>query len=254
MSRPLVLRAACGSAAIAALVLSTSALAVAQTVASMRISLHPDRPGALAVLSVAIRYEDPHAEVPAPLRSAVLRLPEALNMEIPQLRSCSSRTLRMRGVRGCPRQSRIGVGEAIARAQAGSGALSEHIALDVFLGPLMGSQPTFETLARGYTPFEKRVVIGGTVVPDEPPHGEDLEISVPPISTLPLEPDASLAALSLAIGSSGATRRAGNAVLVSSDCPSSGLPFALESTFADGSSSTAVAFVPCPTNRKRKQA
>lgn len=211
----------------------------------MRVSLRPDRPGALAVLKIAIRYDDPQTEVPAPLRHAVLRLPRSLEMEIPELRSCSSATLRAHGPSGCPAASRLGGGHATIEVLAGSQTLGEQVRLTTFLGPLE-AQPTFELFAEGVTPFERRVVIKGTAVPDSGPYGEDLLISVPPIRTLPLEPDASIASLSLTLGSRPRAHSHGaNAVLVPSDCPRGGLPFAVQSTFADGSSSTAVASVQC---------
>jgi hypothetical protein len=228
--------------AIASLAPARSA---AQTSASLHVSLRPNRPGALAMLKITIRYDDPQAEVPAPLRHAVLRLPRSLEMEIPKLRSCSSATLRARGPRGCPAPSRLGSGRATIEVLAGSQALDEQVMLRTFLGPLQ-AQPTFELFAQGFTPFERRVVIKGMAVPDSGPYGEDLVISVPPIATLPLEPDASIASLSLSLGSRPRPHsRLANAVVVPSHCPHGGLPFAVQSTFADGSSSIAVASVPC---------
>lgn len=245
MSRPLVARAiATGAIALAAASL-VPARAYAQTSASLHVSLRPDRPGALAVLKIALRYDDSQAEAPAPLRHAVLRLARSLEMEIPKLRSCSSATLRARGPSGCPAPSRLGRGRATIEALAGSQTLAEHVTLTSFLGPLE-AQPTFELLAQGFTPFERRVVIRGTAVPDSGPYGEDLVISVPRIVTLPLEPDASISSLSLSLGSLPRPgSREVNAVIVPSHCPRGGFPFAVQSTFADGSSSTAVASVPC---------
>lgn len=240
-------RAACALLSAAAFALWAPAQTWAQTVASVHVSLRPNRPAALAALRVTIRYEDPRSAVPSPLRRAVLRLPQALGMEVPQLRSCSSATLRARGPRGCPPQSRLATGQAVAEAHVGSQTLAERIALTAFLGPLVGWQPTFEIFAQGFTPFEQRVVIRGSVVPDSPPYGEDLDISIPPIATLPLEPDVSIATLSLTIGSrAGARWRDTNAVVVPAHCPPGGLPFAVQSSFTDGSHSTAVTSVPCP--------
>lgn len=221
--------------------------AFAQATASMSVSLQPNRPMALAVLRLHIRYEDPESGIPPPLRRAVLRLPQALGVEVPQLRSCSVATLRTHGPRGCPPQSRIGGGQALAEARAGSQTLSERVALSAFLGPPIGLGPTFEMFAQGFTPLQQRLVLSGTVVPDNPPYGEDLDLSIPPVATLTLEPDASIVALSLSIGSRvGGHRRHPNGVLVPSHCPRGGLPFAVQSSFADGSSSTAPASIPCP--------
>jgi hypothetical protein len=237
--------------AIAALVLPTPTAAFALATASMSVSLQPNRPRALAVLRLHVRYEDPQSDVPPPLRRAVLRLPQALGVEVPQLRSCSAATLRAHGPRGCPPQSRIGSGQALAEARAGSQTLSERVALSAFLGPPIGLGPTFEMFAQGLTPLEQRLVLSGTVVPDSPPYGEDLDLSIPPIATLTLEPDASIVALSLSIGSRvGGHRPRPNAVVVPALCPRGGLPFAVQSSFADGSSSTATASIPCPAREK----
>jgi hypothetical protein len=229
------------------LALAATPPARAQTEANIHVTLRPDRPGALAALSLHIAYGDSESSLPSPVRRAVLQMPQALGIEIPRLRSCSPARLRAHGPRACPPQSRLGEGSALVEAHLGSQTLSERVTLTAFLGPLAGLlQPTFEILARGYTPFDKRVVIRGTVVPDSPPYGEDLVISVPPIVTLPLEPDASIVSLSLAIGPRPGTRaRGANAVLVPSRCPPGGLPFAVRSSFADGSSSTAATALPC---------
>jgi hypothetical protein len=218
----------------------------APTRAVVRVRLRPDRPRALATLTVTIHYEDPQADVPAPLRRAVLRLPEGLGIEVPRLRSCPPAVLRARGPKACPSASRLGGGWAIATAHAGTQTLVERVSLTALLGPLVGLQPTFSVFAQGTTPFEQRVVLTGTVLPDAPPFGEDMAIAIPPIATLPLEPDASIAALSLSIGPRpGARARRANAVVVPARCPRGGLPFAVRSNFVDGSSSTASTFVPC---------
>jgi hypothetical protein len=225
----------------------SSGEAEAQTVSSLHVSLRPDRPGALATLAVSIRYEDPQATVPAPLRRVQLRLPEALGIEVPQLRSCSPSKLRAHGPRACPSQSRLGGGSALVELQAGSQVLAEHVALSAFLGPLVGLQPTFALYAQGFTPFERSVVLGGTAVPDLPPYGEDLEVVIPPIATLPLEPDASIVALSLSLGPDGHARRhRANSVVVPAHCPPGGLPFAVRSSFADDSNATTSVSLPCP--------
>lgn len=253
MSRSLVPRVIDALAAIPPIGLLAFAIALlaptasyAQTSASLRVSLRPNRPGALAVLALTIHYDDPQAEVPLPVRRAVLRLPRALEMEVPKLRSCSTATLRTRGPKGCPAPSRLGSGRATIEVHAGSQTLTEQVMLAAFLGPLE-TEPTFELFAEGFTPFERRVVIKGTAVPGSGRYGEDLVIAVPPIATLPLEPDASIAALSLSLGSRPSRHsRQTNAVIVPTHCPQGGLPFAVQTTYADGSSSIAVASVPCP--------
>jgi len=210
-------------------------------------TLAPNRLHARATLDIHIAYGQAESELPPPVRHALLRLPAALGIDIPALRSCSAAHLRAHGARGCPPQSSIGSGQAVADALLGSQLLSEHVALSLFVGPLVNLEPTFEILAEARTPFRERVVIVGSVLPDDPPFGEDLSISLPPIRTLPLEPDASIVALSLSIGPrKDARSRGANAVLVPARCPPGGFPFEIESSFADGASSSALTAAPCP--------
>ena len=253
-------RIAAGAVALLALMCSSSALVTGTSASpattqaggsseSARITaaLSPDRLGTAARLNIDIVYGQAGSELPPPVRHALLRLPAALGIDIPSLRSCSAAHLRAHGARGCPPQSSIGSGQALTDALLGSQLLSEHVALSLFVGPLVNLEPTFEILAEALTPFHERVVIVGKVLPDDPPFGEDLSIALPRIRTLPLEPDASIVSLSLSIGPrAGARSRRSNAVLVPAHCPPGGFPFAIESSFADGGSSKTLTAAACP--------
>jgi hypothetical protein len=71
-------------------------------------------------------------------------------------------------------------------------------------------------------------------------------IAIPAIPTLPLQPDASLATLSLTVGTAFPRALDRDAVRVPSMCPRGGFPFAGEFVYADGSKGTSLATVPCP--------
>jgi hypothetical protein len=222
----------------------TSPTATAATVAPL---FSPDRLGAEGSLSFTLEFANPHGGVPAPLSRSTLRLPAGVTLEVPRLRSCSASRLRARGIGGCPAASAIGHGQALVAARAGSQTISESVSLWVFLGPLHNLQPSIEVLGHGYTPFDEQVVLTGTMLPAQAPYGEALVLSIPPIPTLALEPDASIVTLSLVIGA----RVAGNArdvntVRLPSSCPQGGFPFAGEFTYADGSSGTSLTTVACP--------
>jgi len=217
------------------------------TTATISPSLSPDRLGAEGALQLTIRYATGESGVPSPVRRSVLRFPEGLGVEIPHLRSCSLTRLRTRGPSACPAQSLLGHGHALAEAEAGSQIISEGIDLSLFVGPFHNLQPTFEILGQGYTPFDERVVLTGTVIPDQAPFGEDLVLSIPPIPTLPLEPDASIVTMSLTVGASKPRRPITvNTIVVPPSCPAGGFPFAAEFTYADGSTDSALASAPCP--------
>jgi hypothetical protein len=239
-----------GASAVAALACASAARSSTPVggskSAAIAASFDPDRLSARGALTVTIDPPAGAAGDPMPLRRSVLRLPAGLGVQIPRLRSCAPERLRLLGARGCTAQSRLGVGRALAQAQLGSSVLVESVSLWVFLGPLRNLQPTFEVLAQGYTPFDERVVLSGTVLPDDPPYGEDLVLSVPAIPTLPLEPEASIVSMSLTIGSSRRSAREPNRTIEPARCPAGGFPFAAQFTYADGSTQDASTLLPCP--------
>jgi hypothetical protein len=71
-------------------------------------------------------------------------------------------------------------------------------------------------------------------------------LSIPAIATLPLEQDASVAAMSLTIGSSGRAARAMNTTVEPARCPAGGFPFAADLVYADGSTQDITTASPCP--------
>jgi hypothetical protein len=214
--------------------------------ASITAAFHPDRLGATGALTMTLDLAGGAQGDPPPLRRSVLRLPAGLGVEIPSLRSCAPELLRRSGARGCPARSRLGIGRVLVHATLGSQLLGESLLLWVFLGPLHNLQPTFELLARGYTPFDERTVFDGTVRADSAPYGEDLVLSIPPISTLPLEPNATIASLSLTIGADRPSGREPNTTIEPTRCPPGGFPFAAELTYEDGSTQYVYTNAPCP--------
>ncbi|HWX86808.1 MAG TPA: hypothetical protein VNX67_01395 [Solirubrobacteraceae bacterium] len=221
----------------------------------------PNRLGVKGRLQLTIRFSEDGSEgVPSPVRRSVLRMPAGLGIEIPHLRSCSIVRLRALGASGCSAQSELGRGHALAEAVAGSQLITENISLWLFLGPFHNLEPTIEILGRGFTPFDERVVLTGTIAFDKAPFGEDLVLSIPPIPTVPLEPDASILTMSLTVGTSipkgtGTSTGAGanaqaNTIVLPPACPAGGFPFAADFTYADGSSNSALAKAPCPGRSK----
>lgn len=218
----------------------------AQTDATIEPSLSPNRLGAKAALTFKIEYSGGAFGVPTPVRRSVLKFPRGLTLDIPELRSCSVSRLRSRGPSGCPARSRLGSGHALLEAHAGTETFAESATLLAFLGPTRRDlTPTVEVFAHGYTPLDQVEVLSGEVLSAEPPYGEELVMSIPPIPTLVFEPDASVVTFSLTIGAKPG-RETSDSVLVPSSCPAGGFPFAGEFTYADGSTGEAHATDRCP--------
>jgi hypothetical protein len=244
---PLLLATATGASATETPSTTAGRTAQVGTSASIAPSLSPNRLHAAAALTFAIQYAGDELGLPSPLRRAVLRLPAGLTLDIPELRSCSAARLQSLGVKGCPAHSEIGGGHALVEANLGTEILAEHITLWAFLGPPRNLQPTFEILGEGDTPLSVQMVLTAVSLPDRAPYGEELVMSVPPIPSVPGEPDAAVVTFSLTIGT-GRRHRAADAatIVVPSHCPAGGLPFAGEFSYANGSSGSSLARVPCP--------
>jgi hypothetical protein len=221
-----------------ALALTPAAGASASPSAALHASL---RAGAL---TVALRVTDPDAEgaVPPPLRRLVVRLPAGLGVRLDGVATCAPVALRRHGARGCPPAARVGAGHATVEVHAGSQTIPEAVRLSAFRGPTIGGRPALEILGQGSTPLEQRSVSRGILLPDAAPFGSRLEISVPPIPTLELEPDASFVSLSLTIGAvAGSHAR----IVAPRRCAGARSPFVVELGFADGSRALASTSVPC---------
>lgn len=216
------------------------------TAAGITASLSPNRRGRRAALTLTIRFSGGTSRVPAPVRQVTLSFPAGLTLEIPKLVSCSLARLRAHGVNGCPASARVGIGRAVTVVLAGSQLLTESVALTAFLGPLRGLQPTVLLVGQGYSPVERRIVLIAVLGVGPVPYGEQMVIAIPPIPTLPLEPDASLATLSLTAGTGSRRARDRDAMRVPSTCPRGGFPFAGEFVYADGSKGTSLTTAPCP--------
>src|SRR4029077_12708010 len=233
--------AACACAAM-------PAQAMAETNASMHPSFLPNRLGAATAFTLAFRFSGGEEGVPAPLSSLVVHLPAGLSIDLAGVGTCATSRLRSKGAAGCPPGSLIGRGHAVMKVHAGSQTVPEATTISVFRGPNRGSSPTFVIFGHGDTPLDQSTISTAVLQPDSPPYGSKLTISIPRIPTLMYEPDASVSSASVTVGNIKRPPRAHSAgiIVLPHRCPVGGFPFAAEITFADHSTTSASAQVPCP--------
>jgi hypothetical protein len=237
---------ACMALVAASAVPAAAEPVVAETAATIGASFSPDRLRARAALTLTVTFSGGELGVPSPVRRAVVRFPRGLSLHIPHLASCTVAQLQARGAQGCPAQSLLGSGHAVAEVHAGTEFEHENATVSAFIGPFQGGDPTIEILGQGYTPLDERAVATGTLLPDRPPYGEKLQLSIPPIPSIPLEPDASVIFFTITVGGAHSEARDANTVVLPSSCPAGGFPFAAAFTYEDGSTAAAAATVPCP--------
>jgi hypothetical protein len=223
-------------------------VARAGTVASIHATFSPDRLGASTAVTLAFRFSAGEEGVPQPLRGMVVHLPAGLYLSLRGVPTCARARLLAKGPAGCPPGSLLGRGRATVEVHAGSQTLPEQTTISAFRGPNRGSRPTLEIFGHGETPLDESTLSTAVLEPDSAPYGSKLSISIPPIPTLVLEPDASFVSLSLTLaGGGGPAARAGaGAIFVPRRCPGGGFPLAASFAFADHSSAGASTVVPCP--------
>jgi hypothetical protein len=227
----------------------SAALAQPATGASIHASFLPDRLGASTALTLTAGFSGGAEGVPAPLRQAVLRLPAGMTIDLRGSATCRQSHLQRHGAAGCPAGSIVGRGHALADVYAGSLVVPEEANVTVFRGPSHGGLQTFEIFGQGETPLYQSVISTAVLQPDSAPYGAKLTVSVPPIPTLVLEPDASIVSVSVTVGGTGGKPKAhaaAGSIRVPRSCPAGGFPFAASFAFADGSATSASAAIACP--------
>ncbi len=245
-------RRQCRRSAAPALVLALvvwvapAASAQAITSASIAATMHPNRPHARGAVTLSVVYSGGEFGLPSPVRGLTLRFPAGLGLDIPRLSACNVTELERIGPRACPSRSVIGSGNMLFAARTGSAIVEEKVTLRAFLGPPNNLEPTIAIFAEGSKPIGEEDVVTGRMSPDHIPFGERILMHIPPLPTLPQQPDASLLSLSLTIGSTHPHALAANAVVMPGRCPRGGFPFASESIYADGTHDRVLTTSPCP--------
>lgn len=230
---------------------ATPAFAQPETSASIRPTFLPDRLGASTALTLSLGFSGGAEGVPAPLSQVVVQLPAGLVINLRGVGTCEKARLERKGASGCPSGSEIGRGHALLEVHAGSLTNPEEATVSVFRAQNHGALPAFEIFGQGETPLDESTISTAVLGPGGAPYGLKLTVSVPPIPTLVFEPNASFKSLSLTIGGVGRGRgprahAAAGAIVVPRSCPAGGFPFAADFTFADESTASTTANVPCP--------
>jgi hypothetical protein len=217
------------------------------------VSIHPtflpNRLGASTAFTLAFRFAGGDKGIPPPLHQVAVDLPAGLRIYLGGVKVCRPAQLKRKGPSGCPAGSLIGRGHALLYVHAGSQAIPEESVLWIFRGPSREGLATFEIYGHGETPLDQTAIATEILETDKAPYGWRTVTTIPPIPTVMYEPDASFSSVSLTVGGirrSPRAHAAGGAIVVPRSCPAGGFPFAVEVTFADDTTASATARVPCP--------
>ena len=218
----------------------------------------PERLGAGTTIRVGFRVSTSGGEAPSPVTDVELLLPPGLSIATSDLglETCVPSRLEHEGLAGCPPNSLMGRGSALAEIPLGSTFVDEPALVTLFSGPLQNGHPQLLFLASGEIPVLANLVFPALVLPAKPPFGGLLNTTLPLIPSVPDGPDVALVSLQTTIGAKGITyyeRVKGKTIafrprgiLLPKTCPHGGFAFGANLTFQDATHAATSTVVPCP--------
>jgi hypothetical protein len=252
----------------AAVLLSACLPATAQATQSVRLqaTLTPERLGQGTTLGFGFQIHGPADRVPSPLTEIDVRYPENLGIALSGLglATCSQATLEASGPYGCPPNSVMGSGSALAELPIGPEIIRETTPITIVRAPNQEGHIALLFYATSPIPVDAQIVFPGLLLPAAPPFGGRVDINVPLVPSIAGAPDVAIVLLRSTIGPRGITyyeqvegktlAYQPKGLLLPNRCPRGGFPFAAEFSFQDGSHARAKTTVPCPGHKQRRSA
>jgi hypothetical protein len=237
------LKAAVLALAVAALAVPAQASANPTSALDMAATLLDQPPGQpwAVNLSLGAHFGSDDGGIPPILTHMTFKFPHA-KVNGSQFPTCTLDKLKAKGPSGCPAGSRIGQGRAMVDAIG----LKIGATVIAFNGPGSDSNRQEVIYAKADPGIDVTLYFAGTLKKIGGQFGYQLDITVPPIPTIPGAPDASVDSFNVAVG--GRTKKHGRKISyidAPTSCPSAGLPFAGSFQFRDGTSSSASATISC---------
>jgi hypothetical protein len=229
------------AAAFAAFAPAASAAPTA-TLTSVVNLLQQGKDGAWNIgLGTGVTFANPDGSQPSPVRRMRFKFPPGKS-NWTKFPACDQAKLEQaKAPDGCPSGSRIGKGTSVVWARP-IVADPIPVTVDVFNGKAVGSGRELLFLARSSGAISTQMVLRGVLRRTTGRFGFDLDVAVPPIPTIPGSPDASVMSLNTLVQ---ARRRGVSYLEAPRTCPSAGFPVAGTFDFADGSTATSSARIPC---------
>ena len=227
----------------------------------LRATLTPEQLGGTTTLGFGFEIKGSAGGVPSPLKQLDVRYPAHLGIVSSGLglATCTDVVLEALGPMGCPPNSFMGHGSAVAEVPFGAEVVEETAVVAVVRAPEQSGHTAILFYAEGVDPVVAGVVFSGLLFPARPPFGGNIRIAVPLVPSLPEGPDVAVVRAQATIGPSHLTyyedahgKRIAytpKGIVMPARCPRGGFPFAATFGFLDGSQTAAETRVRCPHRR-----
>jgi hypothetical protein len=217
----------------------------------IRAGFSPYRLGASAAMTLGMTVSTDSGEIPSPLTGLDMSYPASLGLATTGLgtASCTAARLEDQGPAGCPRDSIVGHGNAVARFRVGPEIFRENGSIGIVAGPSSDGNLHLLISATGITPVAARIVMASTLA------GGHFGIDVPLVPSLPGGENVAVVEVSATLGGKlvytemrhgRMVRYTPRGVNVPRRCPGGGFKFSGTFSFMDGTSASADYVLPCP--------
>jgi hypothetical protein len=237
--------------------LTGAAVAWATETLTVYTKFTPNKLGAPTNLSATVTFASSTGGLPSPIRKVTAYGPAGLQVDVRGTGTCTVAILEgPEGARGCPTNSRIGVGGGTGVLELAGEVIREPFTLDFFLGPKENGHLVILVYVDATTPVSYQLVVTVHEAHGPKPYGWGATFEVPLISTLP---GASYAAVEKGFFTIGDNKVAffekahGRRKLVHvrgivepKTCPRGGFPYEVRIDYQDATTNTYKGAYPCP--------
>jgi hypothetical protein len=224
--------------------------------AVLSAAFEPKRLGAPTTVAFSVRIDSPTPSEPLPVAGIAVSYPSSLGLATSGLGldSCDPAALELQGSETCPANSKLGEGSAVVQVPFGPSIVSETVKLAIYAVPSSDGYLHLGILADGQTPVIASVLLAGVLSAGR------LEITVPPIASLPGAPYVSLVKMQASLGGNLTyyERRSGRRVAyrprgigLPDSCPKGGWLVGASFRFTNGETSAAKTAISCPAESRR---
>jgi hypothetical protein len=225
---------------------------------TLAAAFSPFRLGGRTTIVLDFEIRASEGKTPSALTEVEVRYPQDLGFALSGLglAVCSASKVEAGGASGCPANSIMGRGRAVAELRLGPQLVTESASISIARAPDQEGHIALLLYAVGPTPVNTQILSPAQLLPTSPPFGGRLNVEVPVIASVPGAPAIAIASMHMTLGPQGLTyyeRVDGSTlaytprgILMPTTCPRGGFHFAAKFSFLDGSSELAGDVVRCP--------